>query len=283
MNRRLPKPYGEPLSDARTPLADFFSILLDPDGHADWMDGFLNPVRPCRIYLLRIDIRPEQPIPQGKQNPEIRPRLSNLFQMMHPVIAWRDEEPLQFPRLPGHVHMHPVIGQDHQIGIKRKEEGWHWFEQWERQQIGNIRKNDLWQTRPDTSQPIQFRRGMMPAMDRPDPRRVPEPMHPVGQPVDDEQEDHELKGEWQRLPIPVKMAWKGNMLRHLGGYDEEDLVGHEGCHILQEHLPVPEWTRRPPILHCEKEQADSPINGQPLKRNVFGQPVEHDYHLRSMA
>jgi hypothetical protein len=74
------------------------------------MDGFLNTVRPFQVHLFRIDIRPEQPVPHSKQHPEIRPRLRNPSQMMYTMIARRDEESLQFSRLPGHVHVHPVIG-----------------------------------------------------------------------------------------------------------------------------------------------------------------------------
>jgi len=45
-------PYGEPLSDARTPLADFFSILLEP--------AFLTLLR----LLIRIGLLQGQ----GKQH-----------------------------------------------------------------------------------------------------------------------------------------------------------------------------------------------------------------------
>lgn len=101
---------------------DYRSLLfLNTNRHTDWMDGFLNPVRPCQIHLLRIGIGPEQPVPHGKQDPEIRPGPPDLSQVMHAMVARRDEEPLQFPRMPGHVHMHPVIRQNQHIGIERKE------------------------------------------------------------------------------------------------------------------------------------------------------------------
>lgn len=94
---------------------------LHPDCHADRMDGFCNPIGSSQVYLLGIDIGSEQPIPHGKPHPEIRPRLPHPLEMVHSVVARRDEKPLQPSGLPSHVHMHPVIGEDQHVGIERKE------------------------------------------------------------------------------------------------------------------------------------------------------------------
>ena len=58
MNRRLPGPYGEPLRDARTPLATFFRILLGlevglRDERRGWL--FLRVGRQVGMVVLQED------------------------------------------------------------------------------------------------------------------------------------------------------------------------------------------------------------------------------------
>lgn len=120
---------------------------------------------------------------------------------------------------------------------------------------------------------------MVPAMDRPDPRHMPEPMHPVGQSVEDEQEDYELKSERQRPPMPVGVMRKWDSTRHLCGKNKEDLIRREGRYILRKYLAIRELTRGPPIFCREKEQADSPIDGDPFPRKRISKRVEHRDNL----
>lgn len=71
---------------------------------------------------------------------------------------------------------------------------------------------------------------------------------------------------------------KRDSIRQLCGKGEENLVRGEGCHIRQEYLEIGDRTCGPPILRCEKDQANSP-NGDPFPRKRINKRVEHCYNL----
>ncbi|WHZ26749.1 MAG: hypothetical protein OJF51_001545 [Nitrospira sp.] len=76
----------KPLAPATIEVDDRSLLHLNPDCHTDRMDGFLNAIRSSQIHLLRIDIRPKQPIPHGKQDLKIFPGPPDLSQVMHAMI-----------------------------------------------------------------------------------------------------------------------------------------------------------------------------------------------------
>ncbi len=112
-------------------------------------------------------------------------------------------------------------------------------------------------------------------MDRPPPGRMPKPMHPIADSIENEQEHDQLETEGKCLPAPIGVVRKRDLVRHLCGEDEKDLVRGEGCHIRQEHLKILDWTCGPTILRREKEQANSPIDGDPFLRKRISKRVEH--------
>jgi hypothetical protein len=79
--------------------------------------------------------------------------------------------------------------------------------------------------------------------------------------------------------MPVGVVGERDSTRHLRGKDEEDLICREGRYILRKYLAIRDLTRGPPIFCREKEQADSPIDGDPFPRKRISKRVEHRDNL----